>query len=256
MIRGAKRSPMTTAWFAFLLAAIFGLTTCDAAPVNCPSGIEKFNPKDGDLLIGSAANTLRRYRNGHDTVQQLITLKPDAHISFYYYVVPDSPTKPMIFALIRGYTMRSGKATSLDAAYVHVSNSISADKKVPAAEYVFFHEQKRDGPNSLRDDFHMLFHQHAPFYAFLNPLNNSYDDIDNPKIYALPHGDGFKGFKARMQRISGFPEGAQCVVFTLFDHKRFADAVASIAMSLIALSDKGHRPYDLVKFSVNFAAAP
>lgn len=256
MLRDVLPSTITAMFAGPVAAAFLGIAAGNAAPVNCPDGIVKLQPANGDLFIASSENPVQRVREGRGAVRQPITLKPDAHISFYYFVTPESPTKPMIFALIRGYKMRSGAATSLDAAYVHVSNSISADRKIPATDYVFFHEQKRDGPNGLRDDFHMLFHQHAPFYAILNPLNNSYDDIENPKIYALPQGDDFRGFKARMQRISGFPEGARCIVFTLFNHKRFAEAVTSLALSLIALSDKGDRPYDRVKFSVNFAVAP
>lgn len=254
MLRDVPHSTATTIFYGLLTAAFVGIASCNAAPVNCPDEIVKLQPTNGDLFIASAQNPLRRVRAGRGAVQQPITLKPDAHISFYYFVTPESSKKPMIFALIRGYKIRSGKDTSLEPAEVHVSNSISPDKKIPATKYISFHEQKRNGPNSLRKDFHMRFHQHASFFSFLNALNNSYDDVDDPGIYDLPRGDGFNGFKARMQRITGFPERARCVVFTLFDHKRFAEAVASFALSLIALSDEGERPYDRVKFTIDFAA--
>ena len=87
-------------------------------------------------------------------------------------------------------------------------------------------------------------------------LENSYDDVSNPDIYALPNGSDFKGFKAYMQRISGFSADGRCVTFTLFDTKNFAQSVESVSMVLVALPDKSDRPSDTIDLSVNFSSQP
>ncbi len=250
MIRSAPGSTIATAFYGLLSAAILGLTIGHAAPANCPAGIDKFKPADGDLYIASSVNELQRYRSGRTSVQQPIALKPDNHISFYYFTAPESLTTPMIFALIRAYKIRAGHDTSLRPTEVQVANSKSHRRKVPTKDYTFFHEEKRLAPSVLRTNFHMRFED--GFFSW----DNSYDDVGNPEIYELPKGQGFSGFKAYMQRITGFSEGGRCVIFRLFNRKEFAAAVESFSLGLVALADKRKQADDTISLSVNFAAPP
>jgi hypothetical protein len=251
MLRDVLPSTITAMFAGPLAAAFLGIAAGNAAPVNCPDGIGKFNPANGDLFVASAQNELQRIRAEHGAVEQPITLNPDAHISFYYFVKPRSLTTPMVFALVRAYKIRPGFSTSLDPDEVRVSNSNSRGEAVPTKKYAYFHEEKRLGFNVLRQDFHMWFHD-----GFFSSSSNSYDDLDDPDVYALPEGNGFNGYKARMQRIKGFTSDGRCVVFDLFRHKRFAQALESFSLSLIALADKRSRADDLLRFSIGFAATP
>ena len=235
---------------AALLALVAAASGCSAAPVACPNDIGQFSPKNGDIFIASAANPLRRIRDLAGGVAPSISLKPDDHISFYYFAAPDTLSAPMVFALIRAYKIRADHSTSLDPGDVWVSNSLSEHKKVPATDYNYFHNDKRLGPNILRTKFHMKF------YDVFYKLDNSYDDLDDPGVYALPKGTEFNGYKARMQRIKGFPQGGRCVVFELFRRKTFAAALDFFSLSLVALADDRDHPNDRVSFTVKFAASP
>ncbi len=253
MLRSIPRSTIATAFCALMPAAFFGIASCNAAPVGCPSEVSKFSPADGDLFIASGANALQRYRSGRGGVQQPVTLKPDDNISLYYFAAPESLTTPMIFALIRGYKIRAGHDTSLRPTQVHIANSKSHRQEIPTKDYTSFHEEKRHDPSLLRTNFHMRFGD-GPFPW--NNWDNSYDDVGNPDIYGLPKGDGFTGFKAYMQRITGFSQGGRCVVFRLFNRKKFAAAVESFSLVLVALADKRKEANDAASLTVNFAAPP
>lgn len=249
MLRDVPRSTATI-FYGLLSAAFLGIASCNAAPVNCPAEVLNLKPAPGDLFVASSVNPVQRIRANGGEVRQPIVLKPDANISFYYFVNPKALDTPMVFALIRAYKIRKGHSTSLEPDEVFVSNSLSRHRPVSTEDYVFFHDEKRYGPNILRTKFHMKFHD--VFYS----LDNSYDDVRDPDIYALPKGNGFSGFKARMQRITGFTEDGRCVVFTLFRHKRFAEALDSFSLSLIALADERKLPDDIVRFSIGFPASP
>lgn len=234
-----------------LFVSLIGASPSEAAPTACPAGIDTFSPKDGDLYVASAVNNLQRYRVGHGPFPgQPITLKPDDHISLYYLTVPKALDTPMVFALIRAYKVRPDYSTSLLPTEVHVSNSISRHHRVPAAEYISFHAEKRRDPDPLRTQFHMRFGDG------LLDFENSYDDVSNPVIYALPNGSDFNGFKAYMQRISGFSADGRCVTFTLFNTKKFAQSVESVSMVLVALAEKDDKPSDTLDLSINFSTQP
>jgi hypothetical protein len=253
MTRNTLRSIVATAFAALLAAAMFAATICDAAPVNCPAGIDKFKPADGDLFIASSVNELQRYRSGHGSVHDTVVLKPDDHISFLYFTEPESLETPMIFALIRAYKIRAGYDTSLRPTEVHVANSKRNHLKIPLKDYTFFHEEKRLAPSSLRTDFHMRFYDGSLPW---DNWDNSYDDVSDPDVYALPAGNGYAGFKAYMQRITGFSKDGRCVVFRLFNRKKFAAAVESFSLVLVALADERNHANDTISLSVNFAAPP
>jgi len=235
-----------------LAVGLLNVTQANAAQTSCPIGISKFAPQDGDLYFASAANNLQRYRAGRAVVEKPIALKPDDHISLYYFTAPEALATPMVFALIRAYEMRKGQSTSLKPTDVVVSNSMSSDKLVPTAAYTYFHEERRKEFSPLRTEFHMRFEDGG---FFSNNWDNSYDDVSNPEIYALPKepkGAEYSGFKAYMQRVAGFPGDGRCVAFDLFDHKSFAYAVDSVSMVLIALADKSNKEADRTGFSVKF----
>jgi len=248
MFRDKSKSAIGVAVVA-LFVTLLNASPSDAAAVACPTGISKFNPEDGDVYFASAANDLKRYRVGHRPVQP-ITLKPDEHISLYYFTTPTALNTPMVFALIRAYKIRIDYPTSLLPTEVHVSNSLSPDRTVPTTNYTSFHMEKRHDPSALRTEFHMRFAT-----GWFN-WDNSYDAVSNPDIYALPNGSDFTGYKAYMQRISGFSIDGSCVTFTLFDDKSFAQAVESVSMVLVALAEKSDQAAETIRFSVNFSAGP
>lgn len=231
-----------------LLLPLFSAAPSDADPKSCPTGISKFKAEDGDVYFASAVNDLERYRVGHGPIQS-IALKPDDHITLYYFTTPRALDTPMVFALIRAYKIRAGYSTSLLSTKVIVSNSTSRDDAVLTTAYTSFHAEKHRDPSPLRTKFHMRFWSGWNF-------DNSYDDVSDPEIYDLPSGSNFDGFKAYMQRISGFSADGRCVTFTLFDDKNFAQAVESASFILVTLADKSDSPADKMAFSVNFPAQP
>ena len=244
-----RSQPNSVTTFCAALAILFSIISISkAAPLDCPDELSKFSPRDGELFVGSQKNPLQRIREGHDSPKKLTNLKPDKNISVYYFAAPQSLITPMVFAFIRGYKIKPNTPTSLNSSDVFVSNSASTELRVAKKKYSDFHDEKRFGPNILRTSFHMNF-EDALFSRY-----NSYDDVTSPKVYALPEGRSFNGYKARMQRISGFPEDGRCVVFTLFEREDFAEAVDSFSAVFVELAEKSDIPSDAFSFAIDFHA--
>jgi hypothetical protein len=246
MINAAMHSAIVFAFCEIFSVMLFGASTPKAAPIDCPSEISRFTPADGDLFVDSVKNHLQRIRHGYDSANELKPLKPDKNISIYYFASPKSLNTPFVFALIRGYELKGH--TSLDSSTVYVSNSFSDERPVTTNNYKYFHEEKRQGMNVLRTAFHMKFFDSS--FSF----DNSYDDVTSPKVYDLPEEGHFMGYKARMQRISGFPPDGRCVRFSLFEHDNFANAALSVSASLVELADKMESPNDEITFLIKFSA--